>query len=313
MKNPNETTDDLTNEYDESTTVDSTTDASELPIIEQNNFIVQPISRTKALQILSRCKFFEKVREFVKVDSKSLTESEKNLIQYVAERGFLNPSESQAIHAEFGETPIDTKVIKRIENMDRAFFGKKTQRNERNSTQTQYNVLTEIEASQKVDSPLEPNSTVTISDKYEFRTDENGQPVLPISLSTSLVLVSVGKIVYNRPNFHTKRYIYTDGFVSEHLYSSVKDPKEKVWYRSLIIDKGGENPVFRVQLKSDPKVHFDGNSPSNPWLTIFRIVSEKKGNGQKGSNLVTVSGPEFYGLSHPITNFLIRHMENSQG
>ena len=73
------------------------------------------------------------MRELVKIKS-DLSETEKNLIEYVAERGFLNPDESQAIRNVFGSaTPTETKVIKRIENIDRAFFGKWTKEGQKHS------------------------------------------------------------------------------------------------------------------------------------------------------------------------------------
>lgn len=303
----------VTESDEESTSFDSTSndmssDLFAVPFNESNSLVVEPITLNTSSRILARCKFFEKVREFQNTEI-SISEKERNLVKYIAERGFLNPSESQAIRAAFGEIPSDTKVIKRIENMDRNFFGKKPHRSNPSEK-----VGEKEESSEKVHSisnePLPANSTICVSDKYEIQTNENGDVIFPISLSSSLVLVSLGKIVYDRPNFHTKKYIYSPGFISEHLYSNINNPKEKVWYQSLIIDNGSSSPVFRVQLKEDPSIFFDGNSPSNPWLTLFKKINEKRENKSKPSAMVTVSGPEFYGLSHPITQFLMRKLEN---
>jgi chromodomain-helicase-DNA-binding protein 7 len=135
---------------------------------------------------------------------------------------------------------------------------------------------------------------------------------MPIKIGTALQIVSLGKIVFDRPGFHSERYLYPDGFVSKKLFPSLEDPTEKVWWRSLIIDRGGKGPVFRVEMKGKPEIAFEGLAPSNPWLMVIKAVEDKKREmGLPANRSLTISGPESFGLSAPIVIHLMQAMENA--
>jgi hypothetical protein len=42
----------------------------------------------------------------------------------------------------------------------------------------------------------------------EVPRDAQGRPVFPIKLGPSLQVYDLGKIVWNRPNFHSEKYIW---------------------------------------------------------------------------------------------------------
>ena len=141
-----------------------------------------------------------------------------------------------------------------------------------------------------------------ISNKIEF----------PIKIGSTLIIHSIGKIVSDKESFHNDRYYYNPGFISERLFTSILDPSEKVWYRSLILDKGENKPIFRVELKDNPKYFFEGSAPSNPWLSVMKALNEKKKKlGLPAVRSLTVSGPEFFGLSNSIVLSLMKNLDNN--
>jgi len=135
-------------------------------------------------------------------------------------------------------------------------------------------------------------------------------PKLPIKIGSTLLICSFGEII-NKEGYHNNRYYYCPGYVSERLFSSIINPNEKAWYRSMIID-GGDKPIFRVELKENPEIHFEANVPSNPWLAVMRALDVKKKKlGLPAGRSLTVSGPEFFGLSSHIVLEEMQRMANS--
>ncbi|OHT08842.1 F/Y-rich N-terminus family protein [Tritrichomonas foetus] len=237
--------------------------------------LAESIPSGSVQRIVSRVKFFEMVRELT--NKTDLSQNESNLAHYISERGFLNLTDSQLIQNEFGTEGLEGKVTKKLKEINK-----------------RYTYVPKV---------VTPRSS-TVS--YSYEKDANGDPKFPLILSPSLVIVSLGKVVYDRDAFHNQRYLYPDGFISERLYHNMRNPHEKIWYQSLILDRGGNEPIFRVQAKDDPTIAFEGSAPSNPWLNIVKEVSEKRGSGSQ-----TVSGPEFFGMAHPLTQMLMSKMENA--
>ena len=69
----------------------------------------------------------------------------------------------------------------------------------------------------------------------EVKYDDNKQPILPIEISSSLKLISLGEVVYDRLGYHNARYIFPVGFKTEKLYTSLADVRKKCIYTSEIL------------------------------------------------------------------------------
>ena len=148
--------------------------------------------------------------------------------------------------------------------------------------------------------------------KEKTIADENPElsSQLPLDISQSLKLIALGHVEYTKESFHTERYAYCPGYISEKLFTSCLDPRERIWYRSLILD-GGDNPLFRVEVKDHPDIYFEGTTPSNPWLAVRNEVEKKKSElGLPVVKRVSCSGPEFYGLAVPTVANMIMRMKN---
>ena len=127
---------------------------------------------------------------------------------------------------------------------------------------------------------------------------------LPLEITQTTKLYSLGEIVYDRPGFHTERYIYPSGYKISRIAKSTTVPDELVTWFCEIIDTGEDSPLFRV-TSEDGKAVYEGVTPTAPWSQILRQIA--KVNGYAGRAL-SVSGPEQYLLSNKIINNLILQM-----
>ncbi|KAH0794608.1 F/Y-rich N-terminus family protein [Histomonas meleagridis] len=146
-----------------------------------------------------------------------------------------------------------------------------------------------------------------------IETTQFGEVRLPILFGQTLKIVQIGKCITDRPLFHNDRYIYPAGFISEKLYASLLNPNQKEWYRSMIIDRGGDGPVFRVEMKKHPKIFFEGDKPSNPWVNLVKAVDKKKARmAINHSKVAAVSGPKYFGLCEPLVLKIVRSLPGAE-
>lgn len=132
---------------------------------------------------------------------------------------------------------------------------------------------------------------------------------VPIKICTKINLISLGEIVYDRPNYHSKNYIYPVGYQCEREYNSINNPNELVMYKCSVLD-GGEFPIFRVESPDSAKV-FEGSSPSFPWREV-RIAVEKSRKNYKESDVVGISGPLYFGFPYDIVTYMIERLPNAK-
>ena len=127
---------------------------------------------------------------------------------------------------------------------------------------------------------------------------------LPLEITQTTKLYSLGEIVTDRPGFHTERYIYPRGYKISRIAKSTIVPEEMIVWYCEIIDTGEDTPLFKV-TSEDGRAVYEGATPTAPWSQILRQIA--KINGYSGRAL-SVSGPEQYLLSNKIINNLIMQM-----
>lgn len=130
--------------------------------------------------------------------------------------------------------------------------------------------------------------------------DNLGRPVFPLSIG-DLTIHSLGEIVPDRPNFHTADYIFPVGFCSTRLYVSTRSLEQKCLYTCSISDDGS-GPLFEISA-DDQKQIISDSDPSECHSKLLQLI-----NQTRGYEIVPTrgSGPEFFGLSHPIVQNLIQ-------
>lgn len=143
--------------------------------------------------------------------------------------------------------------------------------------------------------------------KIEY--DDQGQPIMPVSVKGVLV-ESLGKI-NPAPGFHSEKYIWPVGYVSRREYASGVNPEARTKYKCEILEGEGENAGsawFRVTAEDDPDHPFEASSPSQAWKLVLDNVSKIKPEAKRTS----VSGPEYFGFSHPKIAELIAKLPGSE-
>jgi len=143
---------------------------------------------------------------------------------------------------------------------------------------------------------------VTISGLADL---EDGEIVFPLMITPSSWIINIGTVVYDRPGWHTSRYIYPAGFKSCKLYASVTHPDERVNWISEIVDTGKKNPLFKVYMEDNPKICYQAESPSSPWSCVLKALAKAKNDKSKS---LAISGPEAFLLTAPVVTYLIQKL-----
>ena len=127
---------------------------------------------------------------------------------------------------------------------------------------------------------------------------------LPMDITQTTKLYSLGTIVSDREGFQSERYIYPAGYKISRVGKSTTVPNETVVWISEIIDTGEDTPLFKV-TSEDGKVSYEGATPTAPWSQILR--ENARINQLKGRAL-SVSGPEMYLFSNRTIISLINQL-----
>ncbi|KAH0790618.1 F/Y-rich N-terminus family protein [Histomonas meleagridis] len=231
--------------------------------------------------ISSQIKFFANARSLL--NNNALSKEAIEIISFVNKNGFLDLNESNLIIEKFGNFGAESRLKRYIQSL---------------LIQNSVDVI-----DRPKDKFVSKNPKPRIP-SYRNELEIAANPTFPLVISNSFQVISVGNIVYDRPAYHTERYIYPVGYVAERLYSSIRSANERIWYRCMILD-GGNEPLFRVEAKDDPTICYEGPLPTTPWVNIFREVRKLK---HLNTSVVTVSGPEYYGLTYPIVTMLIQRL-----
>lgn len=145
----------------------------------------------------------------------------------------------------------------------------------------------------------------------QIERNADGTPVMPLMLTSTAWIISLGHIVTDRTGFHTDRYIYPAGFKSTRLYASTLDPTHRVRYNCEIIDNGEAIPLFRVSMEDNPEVKYEGNSPTSPWTLILKRILDLREVTKSTPKALSISGPDYYGLASAPVIYCIQNMEGA--
>ena len=113
--------------------------------------------------------------------------------------------------------------------------------------------------------------------------------------------------MYDRPSFHTTAQLFPAGFKSSREYPSMTNPNVRVRYTSEIVDDGGEAPVFVITPPPNHGVEMRSASASGAAKAVLSAVNRARGR-QNTHN--AISGPNFFGLTHPTVLQLMCELEN---
>lgn len=137
-------------------------------------------------------------------------------------------------------------------------------------------------------------------------TDDQGNPLLPLTVGV-ITLHSLGCVIWDRPAFHNKRYIWPPGYHTSRPYNSCIDADAQTVYHSTILD-GGSGPIFDVYADDNLDQHFQAPTPTGAWTAIVKQVNALRGREYTNS----ASGPDFFGLSNSTISMLIERLPEAE-
>ncbi|KAL0491377.1 transforming growth factor beta regulator 1 [Acrasis kona] len=129
---------------------------------------------------------------------------------------------------------------------------------------------------------------------------EEGNPKIGINS-----ILEIGTIVWDKPEYHTKKYIYPVGYKAERHYASYKNPGDRTIY-TCEVEEGPSGPVFKVTPSDDQETVFTSSTPTRCWTNVIKRVNEAGGR-----IYTTVSGPEYFGLSNPKVQRMIESLPDA--
>ncbi|KAF3326010.1 histone-lysine N-methyltransferase ATX1-like protein [Carex littledalei] len=131
----------------------------------------------------------------------------------------------------------------------------------------------------------------------------------------NLRVTSLGRIVCDSDHFHTKQFIWPEGYTAFRKFKSTKDPSTVTSYKMEVLrnPKFKLRPLFRVE--SEDGFQIEGPSPSVCWREIYSQISKNQINGLssgKEENQNPKSGSHMFGFSNSQVIQLIRGLPNAQ-
>lgn len=143
------------------------------------------------------------------------------------------------------------------------------------------------------------NKLQTILDIQEITSINNIK--LPIIISSSLKLISIGKISPKK-NFHKKNIIFPIGFKTVRTFNSLINPNQKCEYICEILEAENK-PVFKVTCFDDIDHPVVRGCPTECWTVIWGKVFGGEGD---------VSGEERFGLADSLVVKLVENLEGAR-
>ncbi|CEO96733.1 unnamed protein product (mitochondrion) [Plasmodiophora brassicae] len=143
--------------------------------------------------------------------------------------------------------------------------------------------------------------------------DADGRVVLPIQVTSSLRLLSLGTVVNGR-GFRDGKHVFPIGFKSERDYPSLVDPARRCKYVCEVIEgRDARNEPcaqFRVICADLPDEPIVADRPTPVWKQIETRLDSKRNTSRKRS---TINGMEKFGLNNPLVISLLSESAGADG
>jgi hypothetical protein len=138
--------------------------------------------------------------------------------------------------------------------------------------------------------------------------DSHGHPILPLDIGNGITVLSLGIIVTDRTTFHRSHMIWPLGFTSRRIFTSFRDPTQRVEYISTIYD-GGSVPMFRVTAADAPLEPIESKTSSGAWTDVIQRINDHRSTTRPLKT--TVNGPELFGFGDSLVKSLIEELPGS--
>ncbi|KAL0042492.1 hypothetical protein WJX79_001550 [Trebouxia sp. C0005] len=122
---------------------------------------------------------------------------------------------------------------------------------------------------------------------------------MPLKLTSSLTVLSLGRIEYLHPAFHDVKNFWPVGYCVDRLAATPASGKKETLHRCQIREApDGSGPLFRVTPKGCKPV--EANTATKAWSALF--------TSQDSARALGYSGAKQFGLQHPRVQRLLQGM-----
>lgn len=147
--------------------------------------------------------------------------------------------------------------------------------------------------------------------KKRKKKNQDAQPVESVSLNPNdalsypldlgaIRILSIGQIIYERPNYHTENCIYPSGFVSTRSFAHITIKNAKCIYTCRITENG-DFPRFEIVPESDSQFIITAPTPDLCHAALIQTINENTVQNME----LCAKGEWFFGLTHStVTNIL---------
>ncbi|KAJ2451276.1 hypothetical protein EV183_003730 [Coemansia sp. RSA 2336] len=132
--------------------------------------------------------------------------------------------------------------------------------------------------------------------------DKDGNYEMPVQVGI-LVVLNLGRVVWDRDTFHNERYIWPVGYTVQREYYSMVDPHNDVIY-TCWVSEGKDAPLFHIEAEDMPESPIVAPTATGAWTTVLRKVNQIR----KREHSNSASGPDYFGFSHPTIAKMIQDL-----
>ncbi|KAJ2824466.1 hypothetical protein IWW50_003321 [Coemansia erecta] len=132
--------------------------------------------------------------------------------------------------------------------------------------------------------------------------DSSGNYEMPVQVGI-LVVLNLGKVIWDRDAFHNERYIWPVGYTVQREYYSMVDPHRDVIY-TCWVSEGKDSPLFHIEAEDMPDAPIMAPTATGAWTTVLRKVNQIRRREHSNS----ASGPDYFGFSHPTIAKMIQDL-----
>jgi hypothetical protein len=130
-----------------------------------------------------------------------------------------------------------------------------------------------------VEIPIMQNSSINKSvdyrrknNKFFVKRDDNGNIIYPIFINSSLQILNLGEIVYDKISFHSEKNLFPVGFKSIREHSSMFKLGERTQYICEILN-GGTKPLYKLTPIDNPENPIIKESSTGCWVIFLNKIS----------------------------------------
>lgn len=103
------------------------------------------------------------------------------------------------------------------------------------------------------------------TNKLIVNKDEKGDIIYPILINSSLQILNLGEINYDKISFHSEKNLFPIGFKSIREHSSMFKLGERTQYVCEILN-GGNKPLYKITPMNDPENPIIKESSTGCWV-----------------------------------------------